>query len=57
MPCVNITSASRYVIPHPINLWIGWRPFLTTIVAFIDAMHEALEMRRAAHRKCPFFDE
>ena len=57
MPCAKTTAASRYVIPHPISLRIGWRPLLTTIIAFIDAMHEALEMQRAAHRKRPCFDE
>ena len=31
--------------------------FMKAIIATIDAFHEALEMRRAAHRKYPFFDE
>ena len=55
MPCAKTTFPSRYVIPHPI--WTGWPTFTTTIVAFIDSFHEALEMRRSAHKKRPFFDE
>jgi hypothetical protein len=57
MPCVKTTSDSRYVIPHPVNFWIGWRTILKTIVAFADAFHEARDMRRSASRKHPFFDE
>jgi hypothetical protein len=56
MPCAKTTS-SRYVIPHPISLRIGWSPLVTMIVAFIDAMREVQEMQRAAHSKRPFLDE
>jgi hypothetical protein len=56
MSCAKTTS-SRYVIPHPISLRIGWSPLLTVIVALIDAVREAQEMQWAAHRKRPFLDE
>jgi hypothetical protein len=55
MTCAKTNSSRRYVIPHPI--WTGWPAFTTAIVAFIDSFREALDMRRIAHKKRPFFDE
>lgn len=35
----------------------GSSKFMKAIIATIDAFQEALEMRRVAHRNCPFIDE
>lgn len=48
-------SSRRYVIPHPIRM--GWPNFATMIAALADSFREALQMRRAAHKKYPFVDE
>ena len=45
-------------IPHD-KRWSLWSlpTFMKAITASIDTFREALEMRRAAHRKYPFIDE
>jgi hypothetical protein len=57
MSCANKLCSSREVIPHPINIWMGWAAIIRPIVTIIDAFRDALEMQRAAHRKNPFIDE
>ena len=57
MSCANKMYSSRAVIPHPINIWMGWAAIIKAIVTIIDAFQDALEMRRAAHKRNPFIDE
>jgi hypothetical protein len=61
MPCANKIAnkmhSSREVIPHPINIWMGWAAITKAIVTIIDALIDALEMQRAAHRRSPLIDE
>ena len=55
--CANKIRSSREVIPHPINLWMGWAAIVKAIATIIDAFHDAREMRRAAHSRNSFIDE
>ena len=50
MSALSIPSTETW--SHPRSPW-----FIKAIMATIDALREALEMRRAAHRSYPFYDE
>lgn len=54
MSCQNETYSSRIVIRAQGTGQFD-RPAITTaVVAIVEAFQEALEMRRAAHRRRPF---
>lgn len=57
MTCANKVYASRAVVPHPINIWMGPAAVAKAIVTIIDAFHDAMELRRAAHRRFPLIEE
>jgi hypothetical protein len=53
MPCATHPCASVYELPTRTR-WLKRFTFLKAITAVIDVFQEALEMRRAAHRRYPF---
>jgi hypothetical protein len=56
MPCANQPCASLDHLPTRTR-WRDRFSLLDGIVAVIDVFQEALEMRRAAHRRYPFNDQ
>jgi len=54
MSCANIAEHSLVVLPAPTHVLWRWPVF---IVAIYDAFGEALEMRRAAHKRRRLNDE
>jgi hypothetical protein len=56
MPCANQTCATLDHLPTQTR-WLDRSTFLKAIVAVMDVFQEALEMRRAAHRRYPFNDQ
>ena len=55
MPCANQPFASLDHLRSQTR-WRNPSRFLDVIVAVIDVFQEALEMRRAAHRRYPLND-
>ena len=47
-------SCSCLVLRTPRRVPVRWRAVLNVIVLVLDALQEAAEMRRAAHRRYPF---
>jgi hypothetical protein len=56
MPCATQPCASLDNLPTRTR-WRDRFSFLDGIVAVIDVIQEALEMRRTAHRRYPFNDQ
>jgi hypothetical protein len=56
MSCTTST-ASLTVNPAPEYRRPQWPPVIKTIIAILDAFHEALEMRRVALKKYRLNDE
>lgn len=50
-------SCDCLVLPTPPRASVRWSTFLSVIATILDAMQEAFEMRRAAHRRFPFSEE
>ncbi len=60
MSCANMTGEDLIARPAPTRAWFVGRGFtktMQTVLAFQDALREAFEMRRMAHRQRPFYDE
>ena len=57
MSCADQTCSSSVVTPAQKTDALDQPAFIRVIIATIDAFQEALEMRRAAHRSYPFYDE
>jgi hypothetical protein len=57
MSCKSNTKEPQLAETMPPRCW--WRRpiFVKTVVAFHEAFQEALRMRRAAHRRRPFYVE
>jgi hypothetical protein len=53
MACANKTSSAFFPELGRLN----HSAFMRAINLFFDALKEALEMRRAAHKSCPFSNE
>jgi hypothetical protein len=57
MSCADKTCSSSVVTPAQKTDALDQPAFIMVIIATIDAFQEALEMRRAAHKRCPFNNE
>ena len=57
MSCANHTHAAVLVVPAPIRIRVRWPAFAKTIAVVFEAIQEALEMRRAAHKARPLDEE
>jgi hypothetical protein len=59
MSCTTCTSATSapIVVPAPKCSRPEWPPVIKTIIMLHEAFREALEMRRAAHKKYRFIEE
>ena len=57
MACANKTRSSFVIRPVQESDPSDQPAFLRAIVVFIDVFREALEMRRVAHKRCPFNNE
>jgi len=57
MSCANPADHSLVVRVVPTHVPLRWRTFIKTIVGIQDAFQEALEMRRAAHKRRRLNDE
>ena len=57
MSCANTVDQSLVVLTVPTRAALRWPAFIKTIVAIHDAFWEALDMRRAVHKKRRLNDE
>jgi hypothetical protein len=54
MSCTNKADRALAVAATPTGVGWRWLALATAVVAIRDAFQEALDLRRAAHRRCPF---
>jgi hypothetical protein len=57
MTCTNTTWSSEFAVQAPARVGRNRPEFIAAIVAVAEAFREALDMRRAAHERCPLDDE
>ena len=57
MPCAKLTSDALVFRPAPRRVRARWPAWVKTIVIIHDALREASEMRRRAHRRRPFQED
>ena len=57
MSCANPADHSLVIRLVPTRVPLRWRAFIKTIVVIYGAFREALDMRRAAHKRRRLNDE